>query len=64
MPNPSIGTWPVAEVPFDLSETPPHAGGWIDKGAPVYGEHNYEVYAEVLGLSAGEVDELAEEGVV
>ncbi|WP_207770084.1 CaiB/BaiF CoA transferase family protein [Frankia canadensis] len=64
VPNPSVGTWPVAEVPFDLSETPPHAGGWIDKGAPVYGEHNYEVYGEVLGLSCAEVDALAEEGVV
>jgi crotonobetainyl-CoA:carnitine CoA-transferase CaiB-like acyl-CoA transferase len=64
VPNPSIGTWPVAEVPFDLSRTPPHAGGWIDKGAPVYGEHNYEVYAEVLGLSAAEVDALAAEDVI
>jgi crotonobetainyl-CoA:carnitine CoA-transferase CaiB-like acyl-CoA transferase len=60
VPNPSVGTWPVAELPFDLSETPPHAGGWIDKGAPVYGEHNYEVYAEVLGLSATEVDKLVQ----
>jgi crotonobetainyl-CoA:carnitine CoA-transferase CaiB-like acyl-CoA transferase len=64
VPNPSVGTWPLAEVPFDLSETPPHIGGPIDKGAPVYGEHNYEVYAEVLGLSEAEVDELAEEGVI
>jgi crotonobetainyl-CoA:carnitine CoA-transferase CaiB-like acyl-CoA transferase len=64
VPNPAVGTWPVAEVPFDLSDTPPHAGGWIDKGAPVYGEHNYEVYQEVLGLTASEVDRLAEEGVV
>ena len=64
VPNPSIGTWPVAEVPFDLSATPPHAGGWIDKGAPVYGEHNYEVYAEVLGLAVEDVDALAREGVI
>jgi len=64
VPNPSVGTWPVAEVPFDMSETPPHAGGWIDKGAPVYGEHNYEVYGEVLGLTCSEVDKLEEEGVI
>jgi crotonobetainyl-CoA:carnitine CoA-transferase CaiB-like acyl-CoA transferase len=64
VPNPSVGTWPVAEVPFDLSETPPHAGGWIDKGAPAYGEHNHEVYAEVLGLTSTEIDELAAEGVI
>jgi len=64
VPNPAVGTWPVAELPFDLSETPPHAGGWIDKGAPVYGEHNYDVYAEVLGLTMAEVDALAEEDVI
>jgi crotonobetainyl-CoA:carnitine CoA-transferase CaiB-like acyl-CoA transferase len=64
VPNPGVGTWPVAEVPFDLSETPPHIGGHINKGAPVYGEHNYEVYNEVLGLSETEVDALANEGVV
>jgi crotonobetainyl-CoA:carnitine CoA-transferase CaiB-like acyl-CoA transferase len=64
VPNPAVGTWPVAEVPFDLSQTPPHAGGWIDKGAPVYGEHNYEVYGEVLGLTCAEVDKLAEDGVI
>jgi crotonobetainyl-CoA:carnitine CoA-transferase CaiB-like acyl-CoA transferase len=64
VPNPSVGTWPVGEVPFDLSETPPHIGGPINKGAPVYGEHNYEVYNEVLGLSETEVDALVQEGVI
>ena len=64
LPNPSVGTWPVAEVPFDLSESPPHIGGHLNKGAPIYGEHNYEVYGEVLGLSEREVDALADEGVV
>jgi crotonobetainyl-CoA:carnitine CoA-transferase CaiB-like acyl-CoA transferase len=63
VPNTEIGEWPVAKVPFDMSETPPYIGGPIDKGAPVYGEHNYEVFAEVLGLSPAEVDQLAEEGV-
>jgi crotonobetainyl-CoA:carnitine CoA-transferase CaiB-like acyl-CoA transferase len=47
-----------------MSETPPHVGGHIDKGAPHYGEHNYDVFAEFLGLSAAEVDALADEGVV
>ncbi|ONH22899.1 acyl-CoA transferase [Pseudofrankia asymbiotica] len=64
VPNPAVGTWPVAEVPFDLSRTPPHAGGPIDKGAPVYGEHNYEVYEQFLGISKDDVDALAEEGVI
>lgn len=64
VPNTDIGTWPVAEVPFTMSETPTHIGGHIDKGAPHYGEHNYEVFEEFLGLSRDEVDALAEEGVV
>jgi crotonobetainyl-CoA:carnitine CoA-transferase CaiB-like acyl-CoA transferase len=64
VPNTDIGTWPVAKVPFDMSATPPYIGGPIDKGAPFYGEHNYEVYEDVLGLSRAEVDALAEEGVI
>jgi crotonobetainyl-CoA:carnitine CoA-transferase CaiB-like acyl-CoA transferase len=64
VPNTGIGTWPVAKVPFDMSATPPYIGGPIDKGAPVYGEHNYEVYEEFLGLSRDEVDALAEQGAI
>jgi crotonobetainyl-CoA:carnitine CoA-transferase CaiB-like acyl-CoA transferase len=58
-----IGTWPVANVPVKMSETPPHIGGPIDRGAPCYGEDNYEVYGQLLGLTHDEVDSLAEEGV-
>ena len=43
-----------------LSETP-----WeITRGGPVLGQHNDEVFTEVLGLSAGEVAELREGGVI
>jgi crotonobetainyl-CoA:carnitine CoA-transferase CaiB-like acyl-CoA transferase len=59
-----IGTWPLAEVPIGMSETPTHIGGRIDRAAPCYGEHNYEVFEEFLGLSHDEVDALAEEGVI
>jgi crotonobetainyl-CoA:carnitine CoA-transferase CaiB-like acyl-CoA transferase len=59
-----IGTWPVAEVPVKFSRTPTHVGGRTGRGAPCYGEDNYEVYGELLGLSPAEVDELAAEGVV
>jgi crotonobetainyl-CoA:carnitine CoA-transferase CaiB-like acyl-CoA transferase len=64
VPGTKIGTWPVAELPVRLTETPAHIGGRWDRGAPCYGEHNYEVYSELLGLSPGEVDELAGEGVI
>lgn len=59
-----LGRWPVAAPSVRMSETPQHAGGRVGRGAPFYAEHNYEVYADVLGLSKDEVDELADEGVV
>jgi len=40
------------------------ACGRIDHLGPKIGEHNYEVYAEVLGLSAGEIDGLRSKGVI
>ena len=59
-----IGTWPVGEVSVRMSGTPPYIGGKIDRGAPCYGEDNYSVYGELLGLSEKEVDRLSAEGVV
>ncbi len=59
-----LGRWPVAAGSVKMSETPPHIGGWIDRAAPLYGEHNYEIYRELLGLSPAEVDELSDDGVI
>jgi crotonobetainyl-CoA:carnitine CoA-transferase CaiB-like acyl-CoA transferase len=59
-----IGTWPVAEVPFKLSATPPHAGGPVERGAPCYGEDNEWVLGELLGMSLGEIRGLADDGVI
>jgi crotonobetainyl-CoA:carnitine CoA-transferase CaiB-like acyl-CoA transferase len=59
-----IGTWPVAEVPARLSESPAYIGGRIDRGAPCYGEDNDYVYGELLGMSSPEIRELAEEGAI
>jgi crotonobetainyl-CoA:carnitine CoA-transferase CaiB-like acyl-CoA transferase len=47
-----------------MSDTPQFIGGPVGRAAAAYGEHNYAVYNEVLGLSADEVDALAEEGVI
>jgi len=58
-----IGRWPVAEVPVKLSESPAFAGGRIDRGAPCYGEDNEYVYGELLGMTKGEIADLAAEGV-
>jgi len=59
-----IGRWPVYELPMKLSRTPAYIGGPIDRGAPCYGEDNVWVLTELLGMSAAEVERLAEEGVI
>lgn len=59
-----IGTWPLAELPFKMSETPPYVGGRFDRAAPLYGEDNYQVLSELLGMSRSEVDALKAEGVI
>jgi crotonobetainyl-CoA:carnitine CoA-transferase CaiB-like acyl-CoA transferase len=59
-----IGTWPLAEVPIKMSETPPYCGGWIDRAAPLYGEDNREILSGLLGLSESDIDSLAEQGVI
>ncbi|MBT5110235.1 MAG: CoA transferase [Rhodospirillaceae bacterium] len=58
-----IGTWPVAEVPIKMSESPAYVGGRIDRGAPCYGEDNEYVYGELLGMSSKEIKDLADDGV-
>ncbi|MBM9464038.1 CoA transferase [Aeromicrobium sp. YIM 150415] len=60
----NFGRWPVAAPSVRMSDTPQHAGGRVDAGAPTYGEHNYEVYEELLGLSRDEVDDLAEQEAI
>jgi crotonobetainyl-CoA:carnitine CoA-transferase CaiB-like acyl-CoA transferase len=60
----NFGRWPVAAPSVQMSDTPQYAGGQVGRAAPTYGEHNYEVYSEVLGLSRDEVDELAAEDAV
>lgn len=59
-----IGTWPVAEVPVKLSETPPYIGGITNRGAPCYGEDNEYVYGELLGMSQGQIGKLVDEGII
>jgi crotonobetainyl-CoA:carnitine CoA-transferase CaiB-like acyl-CoA transferase len=60
----NFGRWPVAAPSVKMSDTPQYAGGRVGRGAPTYGEHNYEVYEELLGLSRDEVDGLAAEDAI
>ena len=58
-----IGTWPIYELPMKFSRTPAYIGGPTNRGAPCYGEDNEWVLTELLGMSRGDVERLAEEGV-
>ena len=59
-----IGTWPIYELPMKFSATPAYIGGPTNRGAPGYGEDNMWLLTELLGRSASEVEQLAEEGVI
>jgi crotonobetainyl-CoA:carnitine CoA-transferase CaiB-like acyl-CoA transferase len=59
-----MGTWPVAEVPVRMSETPASIAGPVGRGAPCYGEDNDYVLGQLLGFSSREMAALAEDGVI
>ena len=58
--DPTVGPLRMPAVYPRLSATP----GRIARGAPKLGEHNEEIYAGLLGLSAGEIDGLRADGVI
>ena len=57
--HPKMGKVRVDGMPIKLSETPAR----IERGGPVLGQHNQEVFAGVLGIEQTMVDALTEEGV-
>jgi crotonobetainyl-CoA:carnitine CoA-transferase CaiB-like acyl-CoA transferase len=59
-----VGRHEVEGVPARWSRTQPHPEGAIERGAPCYAEDNRRIYRDLLGLSDGEVDELAAENVI
>jgi crotonobetainyl-CoA:carnitine CoA-transferase CaiB-like acyl-CoA transferase len=50
----------VPGSPFKLSKTP----GDIAFPAPFHGEHNMDIYSELLGLSEAEIDDLSNNGII
>jgi crotonobetainyl-CoA:carnitine CoA-transferase CaiB-like acyl-CoA transferase len=58
--DPVIGPVRMQGVYPRFSRTP----GAIQRGAPRLGEHNAEVYGDLLGLGAEEIERLAREGVI
>jgi crotonobetainyl-CoA:carnitine CoA-transferase CaiB-like acyl-CoA transferase len=60
LPHPTLGHVPVTGVPVKLSESP----GGIDHLGPDLGQHNAEIYGDLLGLSPGDLDALRRDGVI
>lgn len=58
--HPVVGNLLVANTPIKFSKTPAS----IEHAAPELGEHNKEVYGELLGLSGEEIDELVKTGAL
>lgn len=58
--HPVIGEMRVNGNPVKLLDTMPA----IDAPAPSLGQHNYEIYGELLGISKEKVDNLSELGVL
>jgi len=58
--QPISGKLKVPGSLFKLSKTP----GDASSPAPFLGQHNYEVYSEVLGYSEQEITKLADDGTI
>ena len=54
------GTWPVPMPWIRMSETPCA----IERPSPALGQHNHEVYGELLRRNERQIDELKAEGVI
>lgn len=59
LPHPELGQFHYVAPPFILAETPAEL-----RRSPLLGEHNDQVYREILGLTQGEVDALVADGVI
>jgi crotonobetainyl-CoA:carnitine CoA-transferase CaiB-like acyl-CoA transferase len=64
LPGTKLGTWPVPEVPVRMSGATATVGGLTGRGAPMYGEDNAYVYGQLLGMTEGEIAELAAANVI
>ncbi len=60
LPHPTAGLLKLAGSPFKLSRTPVQMAG----APPLLGQHTDEVLRESLGLSAGELADLREAGII
>ncbi len=57
--HPETGSWPQVGIPYHYSRTPI----WVDRPAPLHGEHSAEVFAEWVGMEEAAYRELEAKGV-
>ena len=58
--NPTAGKIKLVGIPVEYSETP----GSIRLPPPLLGQHNDEVYGEILGLSTDDITQLKSAGTI
>ena len=58
--HPQVGPKMYPGMPWKMSETP----GLVHWPAPTLGEHNYQIYHELLGLSETEIVRLEKSGII
>jgi benzylsuccinate CoA-transferase BbsF subunit len=59
LPHEELGSYAYEAPPFTLSETNAEL-----YPSPLLGEHNRQVYGEILGMSDAEIEELTKQGVI
>jgi crotonobetainyl-CoA:carnitine CoA-transferase CaiB-like acyl-CoA transferase len=57
--HPEAGTWRQAAVPYHFSRTPMR----VERPSPMHGEHSWEVFDQLLGMTREEYEELESRGV-
>ncbi|MGH7948597.1 MAG: CaiB/BaiF CoA transferase family protein [Candidatus Binataceae bacterium] len=57
--HPVRGKFTMPGCPVRLADSPAEV-----KAAPLLGQHNGEIYSELLGLTSGQLDELKQEGII
>ena len=60
VPHPVVGSVPIAGMPFRMSGV----RRWIERPAPLMGEHNEEVLGGLLGLDQDRLAELKASGII
>jgi crotonobetainyl-CoA:carnitine CoA-transferase CaiB-like acyl-CoA transferase len=61
---PTVGIWPVREIPWKSSGASAHVGGSLGRGFPSYGEDNDYVFGRLLGISEDDINQFMKDGAI